>query len=476
MSTAGNTTLSVTFTPSDTIDYNAASASVTLTVTTPTKTTPTITWSTPAPITYGTALSSVQLDATASVAGSFTYLPAAGAVLNAGTQVLTANFTPTDTTDYNSASASVTLTVNKATPVITWPAPASITAGTALSSTQLNATASVAGTFVYSPPAGTVMSTAGNATLSVTFTPTDTDYNTATASVTLTVNPPTRTTPTITVTPSAPSITTTQSLSVAVIVSGGNGNPTPTGTVTLTGGGYTSPATALSGGAATISVQAGLLDLGSDTLNLSYNPDSSSSSTYNSATGSTRVSVTQAASPTFALSNSGSITLTRGTTTGNTSVLTITPAGGFTGTVSLSCSITPSVSVPPTCAVPASVTITSNGAATATLTVTTAAAAGTTALANPDKPSLLPAGVLAFTLMCFLGIPVRRRYARALFSVLFIGIVAAAIGCGGGSSSSGGGGGGGGGSAGTSTGTYTVTVTGISGSLTATTPVSLTVN
>src|SRR3984957_1501673 len=60
--------------------------------------------------------------------------------------------------------------------------------GTTLSSTQLNATASVPGTFVYSAAAGTTPA-AGNDPLSVTFTPTNTaDYNTATATVTLTVD------------------------------------------------------------------------------------------------------------------------------------------------------------------------------------------------------------------------------------------------------------------------------------------------
>lgn len=78
---------------------------------------------------------------------------------------------------------------SKITPTITWTAPAAITAGTALSATQLDATASVAGSFVYSPASGTVESTAGTVTLSVTFTPTDTaDYTTATATVSLTVN------------------------------------------------------------------------------------------------------------------------------------------------------------------------------------------------------------------------------------------------------------------------------------------------
>ncbi|HEY9072619.1 MAG TPA: hypothetical protein VIN67_00680, partial [Desulfobaccales bacterium] len=58
-----------------------------------------------------------------------------------------------------------------------------------LSATQLDATASVAGTFVYTPASGTVLNTVGSQTLSVTFTPTDTtDYATATGTVSLTVN------------------------------------------------------------------------------------------------------------------------------------------------------------------------------------------------------------------------------------------------------------------------------------------------
>jgi C1A family cysteine protease len=182
---AGSQTLSTTFTPTDTANYNTATKSVTLTVN---KATPVITWANPAAITYGTALSSTQLNASANVAGSFVYTPAAGTVLSAGSQTLSTTFTPTDTANYNTATKSVTLTVNKATPVITWANPAAITYGTALSSTQLNASANVAGSFVYTPAAGTVLG-AGSQTLSTTFTPTDTaNYNTATKSVTLTVN------------------------------------------------------------------------------------------------------------------------------------------------------------------------------------------------------------------------------------------------------------------------------------------------
>jgi sugar lactone lactonase YvrE len=78
----------------------------------------TITWATPAPIPYGTALSSAQLNATTTVAGSFAYSPAAGTVLSAGQHTLQATFTPTDTAHYAAATASVTLTVNAATPTM----------------------------------------------------------------------------------------------------------------------------------------------------------------------------------------------------------------------------------------------------------------------------------------------------------------------------------------------------------------------
>ena len=98
-------------------------------------------------------------------------------------------------------------------------------------------------------------------------------------------------TPTVTVTPSLTSIATTQALAVAVAVSGGTGNPAPTGSVTLTGGGYTSAATTLSGGDATINIPADSLGTGSDTLTVTYTPDANSSSTYTSAMGTNSVTV-----------------------------------------------------------------------------------------------------------------------------------------------------------------------------------------
>ncbi|MEY4006475.1 MAG: hypothetical protein RLZZ221_2571, partial [Verrucomicrobiota bacterium] len=234
-----------------------------------TKTVPTITWANPAAITYGTALSTTQLNATANVPGDFSYSVAMGEVLGAGERSITVSFSPIDSVNYSTASRTVTLLVNKAPltaraedksmslggavpaltisysgfvhgesatvispptavlsnttlsttgaydinltggsaanyeltlvkgtltvmdkqlPVITWPAPEAIVYGTPLTNTQLNAAAQVAGSFTYSPTAGTVPA-AGSATLTVTFNPQDTaTYASATQSVTLTVN------------------------------------------------------------------------------------------------------------------------------------------------------------------------------------------------------------------------------------------------------------------------------------------------
>jgi hypothetical protein len=80
---------------------------------------PAITWATPAPITYGTPLSATQLNATSPLPGSFSYSPSAGTVLSIGPHILTATFSPTDTTNYTTSTASVTLTVIPSTPLLT---------------------------------------------------------------------------------------------------------------------------------------------------------------------------------------------------------------------------------------------------------------------------------------------------------------------------------------------------------------------
>jgi len=91
----------------------ATSQAATLIVT---KGTPVLSWNTPAPSLYGTALDTNQLNAsiTPSVPGRLDYSPTNGAVLGAGTNVLSVVFTPTDSADYNAVTGSVSVVVLRA--------------------------------------------------------------------------------------------------------------------------------------------------------------------------------------------------------------------------------------------------------------------------------------------------------------------------------------------------------------------------
>ena len=258
--------------------------------TTTTKTTPTVTaWPTASAITYGQTLASSTLSGgTASVGGTFTWTTSTTAP-GAGTSSEGVTFTPSDATDYNTVTGTVSVTVNKATPTVTaWPTASAITNGQTLASSTLSGgTASVSGTFAWTTP--TTAPSVGTPSESVTFTPTDAvDYSTVTGSVSLTVN---KAKPSVTVTPGSSLITANQPLTVTVAVSGVAGAPTPTGSVTLNGGGYTSAATALTSGSAQFNIPANSLAAGTDTLTASYTPDATSSSIYVSATGTGQVTV-----------------------------------------------------------------------------------------------------------------------------------------------------------------------------------------
>ncbi|HTX74964.1 MAG TPA: Ig-like domain-containing protein [Terracidiphilus sp.] len=95
----------------------------------------------------------------------------------------------------------------------------------------------------------------------------------------------------LTVKPASLSTTNEQSLQVTVTVAA---TPTPTGTVKLTSGTYSSGATTLSSGIVTITIPAGSLPLGTDTLTATYTPDSNSSSLYSTTTGTVSVVITKA--------------------------------------------------------------------------------------------------------------------------------------------------------------------------------------
>ena len=100
------------------------------------------------------------------------------------------NYTVNETVSNTNGTNSMTskLSVQQATPTITWSNPANLVYGTPLSSTQLDATASVNGTFVYNPQLGTVLSAGQQQTLNTTFTPTDSvNYTQASATVLINV-------------------------------------------------------------------------------------------------------------------------------------------------------------------------------------------------------------------------------------------------------------------------------------------------
>ncbi|HMH79084.1 MAG TPA: YDG domain-containing protein, partial [Candidatus Acidoferrum sp.] len=117
----------------------------------------------------------------------------------------------------DSSTANGTVTVDKATPTITWSNPADIVYGTALSGTQLNATASVPGTLAYNPASGIVLAAGSNQNLNVDFTPTDTaNFNNASKDVKINVNPK-QVTPTIAASDKAYDGNTTASITTCTV-------------------------------------------------------------------------------------------------------------------------------------------------------------------------------------------------------------------------------------------------------------------
>jgi hypothetical protein len=261
--------------------------------------------------------------------GSATITIPAGS-LAAGSATLTAKYTPdaSSSSTYNSASGTATVTVTTpivaTTPTVTvTPASSSITtaqslgvtvavAGTGgtpsgsvvLSSGSYSSSATTlnSGSATITIPAGSLA--AGSATLTAKYTPdasSSSVYNSASGTATVTVTTPiVATTPTVTVTPGSGSITTAQSLGVTVAVAGTGG--TPTGSVVLSSGNYSSSATTLNSGSATITIPGGSLAAGSATLTAKYTPDASSSSTYNSASGTATVTVTSASTTSVSVS------------------------------------------------------------------------------------------------------------------------------------------------------------------------------
>lgn len=282
----------------------------------------------------------------------------------------------------------------------------------------------------------------------------------------------TKATPNVSVTPRSSTITAAQALTLTVSVTGSNG--TPTGSVTLAGGGYNAQAD-LNGGSFQFNIPANAFAAGNYSLVATYTPDSASASTYTSATGSASVTVTGISSGSFTLNNSGPITLARGATTENTASISVSPTGGFTGTVILTCSITTAITNPaflPSCSLSSpSVVVSGSSGASTTLIVNTTAASSTSSL---PLRAFSAGGEAGLALVWLIGLSKRRRSWLTCLGLLFVLAGLSVTGCGGGSTS--GSGGNTGGSSGTTPGVYTATVTGTSGSLSSSTQIQVTVN
>ncbi|MBK8484992.1 MAG: fibrobacter succinogenes major paralogous domain-containing protein [Saprospiraceae bacterium] len=129
----------------------------------------------------------------------------------------------------NSCSKDDAPSSTKKNPIITWSNPADIAFGTMLSVTQLNATANIPGTFVYTPTIGTILNAGANQNLKVDFTPTDVaNYNVI--SITVKINVTTIVIPVLTTTVIS-SITAISASSGGNIVSDGGSPVTARGIV-----------------------------------------------------------------------------------------------------------------------------------------------------------------------------------------------------------------------------------------------------
>jgi len=239
---------------------------------------------------------------------------------------------------------------------------------------------------------------------------------------------------------------------------------TPTGTVTFYNGTASLGSSALISGIATLAITPTVL--GSESITGVYAPSNAGDP------GSTSSPITLNVVSPFAMSVvATSISLAPGHS--GTSTITLTPAGGFNGTVSSSC-VTSAAYV--TCTIaPTSVTV----SGTTNMTATFAVAAAVSALHTAHEVRgwyavLLPLGILA------LGGMNRRRSVRRLFAIiLLLGAgIATLSGCGSGGATASTGGGGGSPHpppAGTQSATITTSVTNTAGTFTQTAQVTVNV-
>lgn len=386
-----------------------------------------------------------------------------------------------DTNYAASASpVSVTVTVSRITPAISWPQPSALNYGTNLSSvldaTAKNSSTAVSGTFAYTatPTGGSASAVtastilaAGSYTLSVSFTPTDNaEYAAATGSVILTVG---KATATILLVSSVNPEFVQDAVTFTATVSSSAGIPDGTVSfyddVTLLGSATLSAGTA--------SYLTSSLAIGTHSITAVY----SGSLNYSAITSGAVSQIIQDFNLTISTSNGGSSTATASPGGTATYPLTFSPVDGskFPAVVYLTVSGLP----PGATATLTPDTLPANsGTTSVTLTVNLAGQSASLKYRNPFRDGRLPLAV-GLILLPFAGR--LRRATRLLYSpcwnrrsrwllvaILSFGSAASLLvltGCGGKPT----------GYFGQAPETYTLTITGTSGSLSHSTTVTLTV-
>jgi hypothetical protein len=219
----------------------------------------------------------VNLDSPVALINGVATSPATG-TLAAGPHTITTRAVNTDG-NFTEVAGSLVINVSKSIPVITWPKPANISSGTPLGSAQLDATAPVPGTFVYTPAIGTVLQVGQSQALSVTFTPTDTtDYSSVAATAAINVLIATSTSLSI----PSPTATLHQALTLSATVSAPVGFAIPVGMVMFFDGTTPlGPATLNASGKASLVVST--LGLGQHSITASYAGNSTDISTTSTA-------------------------------------------------------------------------------------------------------------------------------------------------------------------------------------------------
>jgi hypothetical protein len=258
------------------------------------------------------------------------------------------------------------------------------------------------------------------------------------------------------------SINEAEYTAITATVTGLNGLPAPTGTVSFFAAGVGLPwsdTESLRNGSATSkALAAGYFVPGSASVDVSYSGDS----TYGPEDVNVSFTVTQGTVPPFTLNATPVVIAIAGTTAGNTSTVTITPGGGFVGTVYLSCTLSSSpvqAQLLPTCSIPTSADIAGTSAVMAAMTITSTAPSSTAQIESFRRGSRWfqwNTGIFAVAIF-LLGIPRPRRglcrVASSLAVLITFGILVA---CGGSTVNSGGGTT----IPGTTIGTYTFTIDG----------------